>query len=146
MQVRLSRFGDVRFRRFAVSTALQASKRNGTEIRARPAIAHPGFPGNIDKPKRSYQMKFARHLTHAAIAAAFALPGISVAGDLTVSEVQGRSSSQHATASRILVRANADVDQAGRGQGAYSLAATRLQPGSASVTASGRTIYHGGRG
>lgn len=56
MQVRLPRFDDVRFRRFGVSTALQASNRNGTEIRAGPAIAHPGFPGSIDKPKRSHQM------------------------------------------------------------------------------------------
>jgi hypothetical protein len=91
-------------------------------------------------------MKVVRHLTLAAIAAAFALPGISIAGDLTVSEIQGRSSAQHGAGARILVRANADVDQAGRGQDASFLAATGLQQALHTITASGRTLGQGGRG
>lgn len=91
-------------------------------------------------------MKVVHHLAFAAIAAAFALPGISIANDLTVSGIQGRSSAQHGAASRILVRENADVDQAGRGQVANSPAATGLQTGSLSVTASGKTLGQSGRG
>lgn len=91
-------------------------------------------------------MKVVRHLAFAAIAAAFALPATSIASDLTVSEIQGRSSAPTGTASIILVRTNADVDLAGRGQGASSLAAIGSQAGSHSVAASGRSLGQGGRG
>ncbi|MEX0960186.1 MAG: hypothetical protein WDZ63_12930 [Burkholderiales bacterium] len=90
-------------------------------------------------------MKATRYLMLAAMAAAMTLPAVSGARDLTVSEIQGRSSAYHGSGSRITLRADADVDQAGRGQGTALAATARPAGALQTATINGRSVDSAGR-